>query len=55
LFFLKDFFSSLAAGVNPFLPMDPAAEGEHHHCVFLYSTKKLFDCSGHKDQENSHT
>uniref|UniRef100_A0A8C8IGA9 Autophagy related 2A n=1 Tax=Oncorhynchus tshawytscha TaxID=74940 RepID=A0A8C8IGA9_ONCTS len=31
LFFLKDFFSSLAAGVNPYLPMDPAAEGEHHH------------------------
>uniref|UniRef100_A0A8C8C3T3 Autophagy related 2A n=1 Tax=Oncorhynchus tshawytscha TaxID=74940 RepID=A0A8C8C3T3_ONCTS len=26
LFFLKDFFSSLAAGVNPYLPMDPAAE-----------------------------
>uniref|UniRef100_A0A8C7G4R3 Autophagy related 2A n=1 Tax=Oncorhynchus kisutch TaxID=8019 RepID=A0A8C7G4R3_ONCKI len=24
LFFLKDFFSSLAAGVNPYLPMDPA-------------------------------
>uniref|UniRef100_A0A673VRN4 Autophagy related 2A n=1 Tax=Salmo trutta TaxID=8032 RepID=A0A673VRN4_SALTR len=33
LFFLKDFFSSLAAGVNPYLPMDPAAEGEHHHCT----------------------
>uniref|UniRef100_A0A6Q2Y6F5 Autophagy related 2A n=1 Tax=Esox lucius TaxID=8010 RepID=A0A6Q2Y6F5_ESOLU len=28
LFFLKDFFSSLAAGVNPYLPVDPAAEGE---------------------------
>ncbi|XP_012988930.2 autophagy-related protein 2 homolog A [Esox lucius] len=26
LFFLKDFFSSLAAGVNPYLPVDPAAE-----------------------------
>ncbi|XP_062331921.1 autophagy-related protein 2 homolog A isoform X1 [Osmerus eperlanus] len=26
LFFLKDFFSSLAAGVNPYLPVDLAAE-----------------------------
>lgn len=26
LFFLKDYFSSLAAGVNPYLPVDPAAE-----------------------------
>ncbi|CDQ83899.1 unnamed protein product, partial [Oncorhynchus mykiss] len=26
LFFLKDFFSSLAAGVNPYLPVDPVAE-----------------------------
>ncbi|KAI4893707.1 hypothetical protein NFI96_012162 [Prochilodus magdalenae] len=26
LFFLKDFFSNLAAGVNPYLPVDPAAE-----------------------------
>ncbi|KAI1898687.1 hypothetical protein AGOR_G00074940 [Albula goreensis] len=26
LFFLKDFFSSLANGVNPYLPVDPAAE-----------------------------
>lgn len=26
LFFLKDFFSTLAAGVNPYLPVDPAAE-----------------------------
>uniref|UniRef100_A0A8C9WNT2 Autophagy related 2A n=1 Tax=Scleropages formosus TaxID=113540 RepID=A0A8C9WNT2_SCLFO len=28
LFFLKDFFSSLAAGVNPYMPVDPATEGE---------------------------
>ncbi|XP_018592791.2 autophagy-related protein 2 homolog A isoform X2 [Scleropages formosus] len=26
LFFLKDFFSSLAAGVNPYMPVDPATE-----------------------------
>ncbi|XP_037396470.1 autophagy-related protein 2 homolog A isoform X3 [Pygocentrus nattereri] len=26
LFFLKDFFSNLAAGVNPYLPVDPATE-----------------------------
>uniref|UniRef100_A0A674CJX8 Autophagy related 2A n=1 Tax=Salmo trutta TaxID=8032 RepID=A0A674CJX8_SALTR len=32
LFFLKDFFSSLAAGVNPYLPVDLAAESEHLHC-----------------------
>lgn len=28
LFFLKDFFSNLASSVNPYLPVDPAAEGE---------------------------
>lgn len=28
LFFLKDFFSNLAAGINPYLPVDPAAEGK---------------------------
>uniref|UniRef100_A0A674CIC6 Autophagy related 2A n=1 Tax=Salmo trutta TaxID=8032 RepID=A0A674CIC6_SALTR len=33
LFFLKDFFSSLAAGVNPYLPVDLAAESEHLHCT----------------------
>uniref|UniRef100_A0A8C1JQM0 Autophagy related 2A n=1 Tax=Cyprinus carpio TaxID=7962 RepID=A0A8C1JQM0_CYPCA len=27
LFFLKDFFSNMAAGVNPYLAIDPAAEG----------------------------
>ncbi|XP_030620868.1 autophagy-related protein 2 homolog A [Chanos chanos] len=26
LFFLKDFFSNMAAGVNPYLPVDPASE-----------------------------
>ncbi|XP_053361603.1 autophagy-related protein 2 homolog A isoform X1 [Clarias gariepinus] len=26
LFFLKDYFSNLAAGINPYLPVDPAAE-----------------------------
>lgn len=30
LFFLKDFFSNLASSVNPYLPVDPAAEGEPH-------------------------
>uniref|UniRef100_A0A671XK62 Autophagy related 2A n=1 Tax=Sparus aurata TaxID=8175 RepID=A0A671XK62_SPAAU len=28
LFFLKDFFSNLASYVNPYLPVDPATEGE---------------------------
>uniref|UniRef100_A0A8C1CSI5 Autophagy related 2A n=1 Tax=Cyprinus carpio carpio TaxID=630221 RepID=A0A8C1CSI5_CYPCA len=28
LFFLKDFFSNMAAGVNPYLSIDPAAEGK---------------------------
>uniref|UniRef100_A0A4W6EYZ4 Autophagy related 2A n=1 Tax=Lates calcarifer TaxID=8187 RepID=A0A4W6EYZ4_LATCA len=28
LFFLKDFFSNLASFVNPYLPVDPATEGE---------------------------
>uniref|UniRef100_A0A3B4EI02 Autophagy related 2A n=1 Tax=Pygocentrus nattereri TaxID=42514 RepID=A0A3B4EI02_PYGNA len=28
LFFLKDFFSNLAAGVNPYLPVDPSEEAE---------------------------
>ncbi|KAJ8246974.1 hypothetical protein GJAV_G00257360 [Gymnothorax javanicus] len=28
LFFLKDFFSSLASGVTPYLPVDPAAEAK---------------------------
>uniref|UniRef100_A0A8C5AZW6 Autophagy related 2A n=1 Tax=Gadus morhua TaxID=8049 RepID=A0A8C5AZW6_GADMO len=28
LFFLKDYFSNLASLVNPYLPVDPAAEGE---------------------------
>lgn len=28
LFFLKDFFSNLASSVNPYLPVDPAAEGD---------------------------
>lgn len=32
LFFLKDFFSSMAAGVNPYLPVDPAAEGKSAPC-----------------------
>lgn len=31
LFFLKDFFSNLASSVNPYLPVDPAAEGESFH------------------------
>lgn len=35
LFFLKDFFSNLASSVNPYLPVDPAAEGEL--CVVLSS------------------
>uniref|UniRef100_A0A7N6ANQ9 Autophagy related 2A n=1 Tax=Anabas testudineus TaxID=64144 RepID=A0A7N6ANQ9_ANATE len=28
LFFLKDFFSNLASSVNPYMPVDPATEGE---------------------------
>lgn len=28
LFFLKDFFSNMVAGINPYLPVDPAAEGK---------------------------
>uniref|UniRef100_A0A7N8XN33 Autophagy related 2A n=1 Tax=Mastacembelus armatus TaxID=205130 RepID=A0A7N8XN33_9TELE len=28
LFFLKDFFSNLASSVNPYLPVDPATEGQ---------------------------
>lgn len=28
LFFLKDFFTSLAAGINPMVPGDTSAEGE---------------------------
>ncbi|KAG2460360.1 ATG2A protein, partial [Polypterus senegalus] len=28
LFFLKDYFTGLAAGINPFLPVETAAEGE---------------------------
>lgn len=28
LFFLKDFFSKMAAGINPYLPVDLAAEGK---------------------------
>lgn len=30
LFFLKDYFSNLASYVNPYLPVDPASEGEIH-------------------------
>uniref|UniRef100_A0AAQ5X0H3 Autophagy related 2A n=1 Tax=Amphiprion ocellaris TaxID=80972 RepID=A0AAQ5X0H3_AMPOC len=37
LFFLKDFFSNLASSVNPYLPVDPAAEGESFIDVFLSS------------------
>uniref|UniRef100_A0AAX7UWQ0 Autophagy related 2A n=1 Tax=Astatotilapia calliptera TaxID=8154 RepID=A0AAX7UWQ0_ASTCA len=35
LFFLKDFFSNLASSVNPYLPVDPAAEGELCQVFFL--------------------
>uniref|UniRef100_A0A3Q4G074 Autophagy related 2A n=1 Tax=Neolamprologus brichardi TaxID=32507 RepID=A0A3Q4G074_NEOBR len=38
LFFLKDFFSNLASSVNPYLPVDPAAEGELCHFPLLVST-----------------
>uniref|UniRef100_A0AAQ5ZB58 Autophagy related 2A n=1 Tax=Amphiprion ocellaris TaxID=80972 RepID=A0AAQ5ZB58_AMPOC len=34
LFFLKDFFSNLASSVNPYLPVDPAAEGESCQMFF---------------------
>lgn len=35
LFFLKDFFSNLASAVNPYLPVDPAAEGEL--CLMMFA------------------
>lgn len=36
LFFLKDFFSNLASFVNPYLPVDPASEGELHLKMFFF-------------------
>uniref|UniRef100_A0A7N8WTJ2 Autophagy related 2A n=1 Tax=Mastacembelus armatus TaxID=205130 RepID=A0A7N8WTJ2_9TELE len=36
LFFLKDFFSNLASSVNPYLPVDPATEGQL--CLFEQSS-----------------
>uniref|UniRef100_A0AAR2LYP3 Autophagy related 2A n=1 Tax=Pygocentrus nattereri TaxID=42514 RepID=A0AAR2LYP3_PYGNA len=49
LFFLKDFFSNLAAGVNPYLPVDPATEGKQtlHKSMsraLLLSTRLFFFC-----------
>uniref|UniRef100_A0AAQ5XQF3 Autophagy related 2A n=1 Tax=Amphiprion ocellaris TaxID=80972 RepID=A0AAQ5XQF3_AMPOC len=50
LFFLKDFFSNLASSVNPYLPVDPAAEGEScqmffdsllHRLSFMLEFKRL--------------
>uniref|UniRef100_A0A8C7J4R5 Autophagy related 2A n=1 Tax=Oncorhynchus kisutch TaxID=8019 RepID=A0A8C7J4R5_ONCKI len=38
LFFLKDFFSSLAAGVNPYLPVDPVAESDEQSSSSAGST-----------------
>uniref|UniRef100_A0A674CIR7 Autophagy related 2A n=1 Tax=Salmo trutta TaxID=8032 RepID=A0A674CIR7_SALTR len=38
LFFLKDFFSSLAAGVNPYLPVDLAAESDEQSSSSAGST-----------------
>lgn len=38
LFFLKDYFSNLASYVNPYLPVDPASEGDNdisHSQLFL--------------------
>ncbi len=45
LFFLKDFFSNLASYVNPYLPVDPATEGElfHMFCYF-FSAAYLINC-----------
>lgn len=45
LFFLKDFFSNLASYVNPYLPVDPATEGElfYMFCYF-FSTAYLINC-----------
>uniref|UniRef100_A0A8D3C911 Autophagy related 2A n=1 Tax=Scophthalmus maximus TaxID=52904 RepID=A0A8D3C911_SCOMX len=37
LFFLKDYFSNLASSVNPYLPVDPATEGELCLMYFPYS------------------
>jgi len=37
LFFLKDFFSNLASFVNPYLPVDPATEGELPQRMIVYN------------------
>uniref|UniRef100_A0AAX7V472 Autophagy related 2A n=1 Tax=Astatotilapia calliptera TaxID=8154 RepID=A0AAX7V472_ASTCA len=42
LFFLKDFFSNLASSVNPYLPVDPAAEGELCQVFFLSFISLIF-------------
>uniref|UniRef100_A0A8D3C009 Autophagy related 2A n=1 Tax=Scophthalmus maximus TaxID=52904 RepID=A0A8D3C009_SCOMX len=39
LFFLKDYFSNLASSVNPYLPVDPATEGELCLMVFFVLLK----------------
>lgn len=45
LFFLKDFFSNLASFVNPYLPVDPAAEGELRlMMVFLFFDAYFITC-----------
>uniref|UniRef100_A0A8C4I1B1 Autophagy related 2A n=1 Tax=Dicentrarchus labrax TaxID=13489 RepID=A0A8C4I1B1_DICLA len=41
LFFLKDFFSNLASYVNPYLPVDPATEGELR-IMILSSSPAIF-------------
>uniref|UniRef100_A0A671XI79 Autophagy related 2A n=1 Tax=Sparus aurata TaxID=8175 RepID=A0A671XI79_SPAAU len=39
LFFLKDFFSNLASYVNPYLPVDPATEGELLMMEFRFTSE----------------
>uniref|UniRef100_A0A8C2XIC9 Autophagy related 2A n=1 Tax=Cyclopterus lumpus TaxID=8103 RepID=A0A8C2XIC9_CYCLU len=40
LFFLKDFFSNLASFVNPYLPVDPATEGElSQRMIFRFTSE----------------
>uniref|UniRef100_A0AAR2JFN0 Autophagy related 2A n=1 Tax=Pygocentrus nattereri TaxID=42514 RepID=A0AAR2JFN0_PYGNA len=41
LFFLKDFFSNLAAGVNPYLPVDPATEGKSTRLFFFCVSREF--------------
>uniref|UniRef100_A0A8C8E0Y0 Autophagy related 2A n=1 Tax=Oryzias sinensis TaxID=183150 RepID=A0A8C8E0Y0_9TELE len=53
LFFLKDFFSNLASYVNPYLPVDTAAEGDKSSVETTYSeqsSSSLGSSSSSSDQ-----